>query len=108
MGIEERCRVWRQAAARLPGRRQGRRYPPRMRAAAVALVEEAISEGAGTASACRWLGVPPVTLAAWRRRQALVPVRVVAAPAAPLRLQLGDAYVDLTVEQLVGVLRAAR
>ena len=107
--MDERWSRWREDALRLPGRRQGKRYPASMRSAAVELVKEALSRGVSEHAACRRLGVPTITFQGWRRRQSsLVAVRVVHEARPTLRMHLGAAFIDLSVEQLVDVLRAAR
>ena len=57
-------------------------------------------------AACDALGIPVITLRAWRHARALAPVRIVEEPLAPLRMHVGSAVVELTVEQFVDVLRA--
>ena len=104
--MEQRISSWKRRAAALPGRAQGRRYPEQMRGEAVQLVDAALAAGVTEQETCDALGVPVITVRAWRRAHALVPVRIVDEPRAPLRMRVGPAVVELTVEQLVDVLRA--
>jgi hypothetical protein len=77
-----------------------------MRGEAVLLVDAAVAAGVTERAACDALGLPVITVRAWRRARALVPVRIVEEPRAPLRMHVGAAVVELTVEQFVDVLRA--
>jgi hypothetical protein len=96
---------WRDAAAKLPGKRQGKRYPASMKAAAVELAREAAASGMATLQVCRGLGIPEVTLKAWGRTRELVPVVVVENQLEGVRLMVGGGHADLTVAQLADLLR---
>lgn len=96
---------WRAAASRLPGRKQGKRYPAAMRAAAVHLAATAEAAGMTPAQACEQLGIPGITLKAWSRARQLVPVEVVDGPGERVRLVFAGGHADVTVEQLAALLR---
>ena len=96
---------WRETAAVLPGVKQGRRYPEHLRVAAMELATAAVSSGMRLAEVSQRLGVPEVTLKAWHRRRALVPVEIVEDRPVSVRVHLGGGHADLSIDQFAAVLR---
>ncbi len=98
---------WGDAARKLPGKAQGRRYPGRMRARAVQLAAAARAAGVRQAEVCRRLGIPDVTLSKWMRRVDLVPVEVIAEES-PVRLSIGIGHAEVSLDQVAQLLGVRR
>ena len=79
-----------------------------MRTTAVRLARRAISEGAKWCEVYRRLGISEPTLRSWLKESALRQVEIIPDPSPSLRLVVGRGFVDLSPDQLAGLLWGTR